>query len=193
MNSASEGNPFAPPTTDVELSSDEDYRDGLVMRQGLDMVIFNGAALPPRCFVTGRDTSESMMIHDSWHPRWLRGLVLFGVFPYFLVAPFLSTRVALRVPLSKKLLSYHLNVVRRGTRLIAIATVCFGAWLSFNLIAFTQVLLPLLFLSIIVGTVGFFMASRQPVGLNIVSLNSECLRLRNVHPACLKGLPELEN
>jgi hypothetical protein len=184
----SDANPYSPPTADNWRALPVDFQPGLLRRRGSDLLVWNGAALPPLCFVTGEPTDFSLAFRQSWHPRWVYWWLLAGIAPYFLVAPTVSRSIALKVPLSRSVYSSHMKLVRKGLRWMLLGAGMFTVAVVASPVS-TQA--KMLFVpSVLVGAIGFLMSSRQPVPLHIVRLDADLLVLRNIHPKCLEGIPD---
>lgn len=188
LNESDTINPYAPP---AELQSDYVDLPGMVARDGQDMVIFNGATIPPRCFVTGRRTSQSVEIVTWWNPTWCKALLLAGVVPYFFFAPMVSKKIVLQVPISERMLTHHDHLVKRGMLLMAWGMGTFVLWLALTLLAFSPSFLPILMIAFLLGAVGLTLSSRQPIALHVADLKEDRLTLRYIHPACLEELPDV--
>ena len=157
-------------------------------RRGDRMVIECGAALPPRCFVSGQPTDLAVDVDHVWQPQWVYLLLLPGLLPYFFASPFLSRKLHLRVPIARDIYRGHLKKVTVGfAMVVAGILVAASAALLGNLI---PSLYSFIAIGILVGIAGIFVASRQPIRLQVESLQSDVLVLRGVHPACLNGLAD---
>jgi hypothetical protein len=152
------------------------------------MVIKFGAAIPRRCFVSGEETTLSIEVVQRIRPAWVYLLLLLGVLPYFLVAPWVSRTVRLRVPVSHGIYQQHLNGINRGFALILIGVLMtIAGAVGGPVFSASSLLLPL---GIAVCLVGLFLSSNQPIMLHIASLEGDELVLGNLHPRCLADLPQ---
>ena len=151
-------------------------------------MIWSGAALPPRCFLSGEPTNFSVAFRQSWHPRWVYWFLLAGIVPYFLIVPPFSRCIALQIPVSPAVYKKHIGLVRKGIRWMVLGASLFTvAAVASPVSSFAKLLLVP---SVLIGATGFLMSSRQVVQLNIVRLEGDLLVLRNVHPKCLEGIPQ---
>lgn len=181
-------NPYAPPQL-AERPGDR-FEDGLVWRMGTRLLLRSGAALPPRCFVTGEPTRESVAIRQVWHPNWVYLLLFAGVLPYFLVSPVVSRHVSLRIPIARSIYAAHMRKVHIGLVLSLIGlTLGIVGGVAGRLVVGTSALVSL---GIMLGLLGVFLSSRQPASVHIERLQGDWMILRNIHPHCLADLPEAE-
>lgn len=152
------------------------------------MLIENGAELPNVCLVTGRKTHQSMNVSQTWKPAWVHWCWLFGIFPYFLVAPFFNRRWTLDVPVAPSIFRRYLTVVKSGIVIlvVGVTTVIAGSMTS----DFPGASLLVAIGSLVV-VIGLFVVLHRPLKLRVVDLTNGVLTLTNVHPNCLAVLPEV--
>ena len=179
-------NPYAPPVDyAVPKAKPDKWEDGKIFRDGNKLIIYDGAALPKRCFVTGEDTNTSVRIKQIWQPDWVTWLLLLGLIPYFLVSPFAHRVIHLRVPVGSEVLAKHRRYFGIGILLIVFAGALFAL---FTLSSFSTNLI--LVFAAMFGVAGYMFASREPVRLSVVAFNGPMLVLENVHPRCLLAVPD---
>lgn len=182
-------NPYAPPKV-LEENRQPDWHDGYVWRSGSQMIIKSGAALPGRCFITGDVTQISVNVSQLLRPLWLYLLILPGIIPFLVLAPFFGKSIQLKVPISRAILDQHIRYVNVGFVLLVIGTLlAIGGGLAFNLSDVLAIGLPL---GILCAYTGFLLSSRPPITLHVVRLSGECLVLSNVHEDVLSELPEAD-
>ncbi len=185
-------NPYAPPVDTQSLAAmQEDWAAGQVWRLGNLMVIGNEAELRPRCFLTGEDTDTSMEIKTSWLPGWVYLLILFGIFPYFVVAPFLRRDIRIKVPLSDRYIQSYRKQVRFTTLaglLFIVGWVLFAAINEFG----PQMTIRPIVLLVFAYAVAWWFVRIPPVRLNIVRADRHVLVLSDLPSNCLEGLPQFE-
>lgn len=187
-----ETNPYAPPAVLEQPKPEPDkWEQGRVFRDGPHMVVYHGAELPERCFVTGEDTQTSAPVNQVWQPEWLPWLLLLGVIPYFLVSPFVNRRIDIQVPIAPPVMQRHRRLVVRGFLLLLTSGLIFLIWLM--LLSAEPWTNAFLLASIVLGVLGFFIASRQPVRLDVVTFPGSYVVLRGVHPRCMQVVPELSS
>lgn len=185
-----ESNPYAPPVGELySVEMEENWVAGRVWRLGDLMVIGNGAELRPRCFVTGEETDASLEINVIWHPGWVYILLFFGIFPYFIVVPFVRRNLRIKVPLSAKLLKAYRAEVKSVTRIGLIALVVSVLGASFFVSSPYMALQPITYMAIAFAVVCWFVRI-PPVRLNIVRADNQVVLLSKLPPKCLEGLPQ---
>lgn len=191
MDAFVDNNPYAPPA--VETQEAEAYREGAVWRNGDDMVLANGAEIPPRCLTTGAVTHRRVYVRQSWQPGWLYWLLPLGVLPYLAIAPLFRRYVRLELPIADRVYSSHLTKVKFGLVLIAGSAVAMAAMVALKMWDLNSSLADLLFLpGVIFLLLGFFYSSRSPLKVRIKRLDDHFLHLKHVHPDCLRGLPPFD-
>ncbi|MCA9127939.1 MAG: hypothetical protein KDB22_12675 [Planctomycetales bacterium] len=170
-----ETNPYAPPTTAPELVQ-EKFEDGRVWRDGQLMVIRSGAAIPQRCFVTGKPTNTSVDISLTWP----------GPFPHRLFSDWLGRKVKLSVPINPAVYRDHVRAVNFGFARLIFGITLVGCTLMLWGMSISWI--TLMFGALLIIT-GFYSCSRQPIALNILRVEDDLLILRDVHQDCLAELP----
>jgi hypothetical protein len=183
-------NPFSPPAATIADPLEELFEDGGVMRNKDLLFINNRAALPGYCFVTGEPTKLAVDVEQRWQPRWAAWLLLLFILPYFFITPFLRRRVMMHVPISPAVYQRHCRLVGAGFRLLFSAAVLLIA--SFLLGGLTLISVMVLLACAALGCVGFILSSRQPLRLDIVSMDDNLLVLRGVHPNFLAQIPDID-
>lgn len=95
-----EFNPYQAPATRVDPIVDAE--DQLVWRDGNKLVIPAGGRFPHRCVMCNAPSVGPLWrCKVYWHPAWVYLLLIFWVFPYFLVAYFIRQKAELQLPLCK--------------------------------------------------------------------------------------------
>lgn len=182
-------NPYAPPP---QLPTHDEFFEGGVFRDRQRLVIHSGAALPPRCFVSGQKTRHAVEVRQRWQPRWVYLFLLPGILPYYFVSPHYTRYVTLKVPIAEQLLAAHLRMVWSGLFLLGMCGLM--ALVAFLLTPFPQLshsFMPLTYLpTAVLALIGFLLASSPPSRLDIEHMDESWLILRGVHPNCLESLPE---
>lgn len=183
-------NPYQPPSLQsLALEDGNSAEQGLLGRDGDRLLISNGAALPPICFVTGVPTQTAVDVVIHWQPRWVYGLLLAGVVPYFLVSPFVQRKVSLRIPIAKSIYRRHTSLVLIGARLLFASLLLFG--FSVVLMFLSNASSWVLLVALVLGFVGALLGSRHAVSLHVISLDHHLLTLGGVHPKVLDSVPEV--
>ncbi len=181
-------NPYQPPPASPNRADQSHFEDGLIWRRGEFMVLRFGAAIPPRCFRTGEKTTVSIEVVQKVRPAWVYVSLVAGIAPYFVLAPWFTQTVRLRVPISRELYGRHLRCINLGFALILIGVlVSIAGAVGSPLFSVSSVLLPI---GIGVCLVGLFLSSNPPITLHVAALESDMLILGNIHPKCLETLPE---
>ncbi|MCR9295604.1 MAG: hypothetical protein NXI32_23040 [bacterium] len=183
-------NPYQPPSLQSRALEDGNGAEqGLLGRDGDRLLISNGAVLPPICFVSGVPTQTAVDVVFHWQPRWVYGLLLAGIVPYFLISPFVQRKVSLRIPIAKALYRRHASLVLIGARLLFASLLLFG--FSVVLLFLANASSWMLLIALVVGFVGALLGSRHAVSLNVISLDHHLLTLGGVHPKVLDSVPEV--
>lgn len=182
-------NPYAPPPQSPMY---DDFSEGGVFRDRQRLVIRSGAALPPRCFVSGQKTRRAVEVRQRWQPRWVYLFLLPGILPYYFVSPHYTRFVTLKVPIAESLLATHLRMVWSGLFLLGMCGL--AALVTFLLTPYPQPgfsFVPLTYTpTAVLALIGFLLASSPPLRLDIEHMDESWLILRGVHPNCLESLPE---
>lgn len=176
-------NPYAP-TPETVAPRWEGFQEADLWCDGQSLMIRSGAVLPARCFVTGQPTNRSVSVQQYWQPKWLYLLLLPGLIPYFLFSPWLRRRVTLNVPVSDLVYDSHLRTVRLGEMMLSASILLLIVWVfTFGFLFASRMFLMV---AAICGTMGFSLASRQVIALQIASLRGDLLQLHGVHPEVLE-------
>ena len=147
---------------------------------------------PPYCMVTGEPAPYSHPISQIWQPKWAYLLLLFALFPYFLLSPFIHRRLEITLPFGKTVYRKHRRWVNGGLLLILIGAVmvigfivlAFGRWLT-DVTALTLLAGVILFLT------GMQFASSSPVRLDIWKIEGDVVIVKNVHEKYLALFPDV--
>ncbi len=97
-------NPYAPPASMVDARLTPEY---WVWRDGDWLVFRSDAQLPPYCMVTGEPAPYAHPISQIWQPKWAYVLLLFALFPYFMLSPFIHRRLEIALPFGRTVYRKH--------------------------------------------------------------------------------------
>lgn len=191
MNENQSENPFAP----VEVVQEVMPSAYGVWRSG-DTLIVCGNALPllRRCLKSGEPATGHHPVSQIWQPKWVYALLLFGLFPYFLVSPFVHYRVSLLVPVGAAILKKHQRRVKFGLILIAGSILGFSTVLLTGMwwYPMTNYIGPAFILGLFGFTIGLGFSSASPIKLNIINVDKQTVYLEGVHPLALQAAAPID-
>ena len=180
-------NPFAPPTNTA--AQRVPFAEAKLFRDGNLLVIRSGANLPKKCFVTGKDTRDSFEWKTAFAPRWYYTLLLFGILPFFIVGPFLTRSISMKLPVLSELLD---RVNRRNKLVKGLYLASCLSWML-AMPDFSSDYVTALFYILAVSLVLIATMLRKGgnyLGLEVVRLSGNQLWLAGAHPEVLRDLPE---
>ena len=177
-------NPFAPPQSDLGQQK-PDFLPHKVFRRGNTLCIFNGAALPHRCFSTGKATEDSFPIKFVYRPPNAGSFFSGGITGKKL-------KVELEIPLSSSVIQTHLRTVNFSLAGLSVCGIVGILAILFWIMAPTNGQLPAftIFLCAIGGWPLLQLASKPPFEPEIIWADEQQIMLGDIHPDCLASVPE---
>jgi len=142
--------------------------------------------------VTGEPAPYAHPISQIWQPKWAYLLLLFALFPYFLLSPFIHRRLEITLPFGQTVYRKHRRWVNGGLLLMLVGA---SLVVVFILSALGQWLTDASAITLVAGVISFLvglqLTSSSPVRLNIFKIEGDLVIVQDAHPNYLALFPDV--
>jgi hypothetical protein len=95
-------NPYEFDSKLLDVPKNQSDTQPKVSRQGNLLIVCDDRFLPKYCLWTNEPAFRVLEVEQRWQPIATYALYLLGIFPYFLVSPFVNKKIKLRLPIGRK-------------------------------------------------------------------------------------------